>query len=286
MRRPPTRSQINSQIRKYNRELQREVDRVNAHNQRVVNNYNRQVKAHNARVRSNRAKLQRELNRLNSRPATTTIYVTTRASTQVLQRSFERIEYADQIGSWESDDELFEMLEGETANSVSLLNVLEEGPVAGVEVDPYLRQTSLTIELQELNEDLDHRWRGALYALSPDNPDAARHFCTSSREILVEILNQYAPKGVVLAWDPSIELTEYGQIPRRDQIRYCLVQSNQYNDLLSEFVDQDINSVMNVFGEFNPATHGAAGRYDLVYLGAMKIRVEGAIQLLHRVVTG
>lgn len=286
MRRAPTRSQINSQIRKYNRELKREVDRVNAHNRRAVNNYNRQVRAHNARVRSNRAKLQRELNRLNSRPATTTVYVTTRASTQVLQRSFERIEYADQIGSWQSDDELFEMLEGETANSVSLLNVLEEGPVAGVEVNPDLQKTSLTIELQELNEDLDHRWRGALYALNPDNPDAARHFCTSSREILVEILNQYAPREVVLAWDPSIELTEYGQIPRRDQIRYCLVQSNQYNDLLSEFVDQDINSVMNVFGEFNPATHGAAGRYDLVYLGAMKIRVEGTIQLLHRVVTG
>jgi hypothetical protein len=51
-----------------------------------------------------------------------------------------------------------------------------------------------------------------------------------------------------------------------------------------DFVDADINNVMDLFGDFNPATHGEAGRYDLVQLAAIKSRVEGAIQFLHRIV--
>lgn len=43
---------------------------------------------------------------------------------------------------------------------------------------------------------------------------------------------------------------------------------------------------MDVFGEFNPATHGSAGKYDLARLGALKTRVEGAILFLHRLVAG
>lgn len=51
-----------------------------------------------------------------------------------------------------------------------------------------------------------------------------------------------------------------------------------------DFVEDDINSIMDLFGELNPATHGKAERYDLVQLGAIKTRVEGAIQFLHRIV--
>lgn len=43
---------------------------------------------------------------------------------------------------------------------------------------------------------------------------------------------------------------------------------------------------MDVFKEFNPATHGPAGTYGLAQLGALKTRVEGAILFLHRLVTG
>ncbi len=54
---------------------------------------------------------------------------------------------------------------------------------------------------------------------------------------------------------------------------------------LETFVDDDINNIMTLFNEFNPATHGEAGKYDLARLGAMKARVEGAIQFLHRIVS-
>lgn len=39
------------------------------------------------------------------------------------------------------------------------------------------------------------RWKGALFSLSPTNPDAAQHFCTSAREVLTSMLDIAAPDG-------------------------------------------------------------------------------------------
>ncbi len=262
----------------------REVKRVNDHNKRVIDNYNREVKAHNARVRANRQRLRHELARLNSRSTTTTRFVTYQTSVQTLQRSFSRIEEASERGTWTASDDLFEMAEGEAANSVATLNALLDEPSPVVTDDPQLRQTAITSELRDIDPDLNERWKGALFVLDPRNPDAARHFCTSSREILVEILNQSAPDKEILAANPQVPLTQQGQVQRREKIRYILASNGQGDSDLVDFVEDDINSVMDLFGELNPATHGKAERYDLVQLGAIKTRVEGAIQFLHRIV--
>lgn len=192
----------------------REVKRVNDHNKRVIDNYNREVKAHNARVRANRQRLRHELARLNSRSTTTTRFVTYQTSVQTLQRSFSRIEEASERGTWTASDDLFEMAEGEAANSVATLNALLDEPSPVVTDDPQLRQTAITSELRDIDPDLNERWKGALFVLDPRNPDAARHFCTSSREILVEILNQSAPDKEILAANPQVPLTQQGQVQR------------------------------------------------------------------------
>jgi hypothetical protein len=265
-------------------EHNREVRRVNAHNKRVVDNYNRDVRAHNQRVRANRRRLQSEIAKLNSQ-RTTTRYVTYRTSVQTLQRSFTRIEEASEQETWTASDDLFEMAEGETANSVAVLNALLDDPTARAGDDEArLRDTVITHELNDISADLDARWRGALFALSPVNPDAARQFCTSAREIFVNLLDLKAPNDAVRAAKPNMKLIN-GQVPRREKIYYCLAQSGQQDETLVDFVEDDINNVMNLFGEFNPATHGEAGKYDFVQLSAIKMRVEGAIQFLHRIVT-
>jgi len=262
----------------------REVKKVNDANKQTVNNYNREVRAHNTRVRANRQRLRNEIARLNSRSTTSTRYVTYQTSAQTLQRSFQRVEESSEQGTWTADDELFEMAEGEAANSAAVLNALLDEPTTEA-ADARLQQTVITTELREIYPDLDDRWKGALFALSPINPDAARQFCTSAREILVKILDVKAPDKAVVAAKPNIKLTQHDQVPRREKIYYCLARSGQQSPELVDFVDDDINNVMDLFGAFNPATHGEAGRYDLIQLGAIKSRVEGAIQFLHRIVS-
>ena len=62
------------------------------------------------------------------------------------------------------------------------------------------------------------------------------------------------------------------------KILHCLARSGNDNAALAEFVDEDVNSVISLFDDFNHGTHGNAGRFDLVQLTAIKMRVEGAIQ--------
>ena len=284
MSRRMTPAQFRGRLRQIENNINREIKKVNDHNKRVVDNYNREVRAHNSRVRANRQRLRSELARLSARSTTTTRYVSYQTSVQTLQRSFVRIEEASERGTWTASDDLFEMAEGEAANSVAVLNTLLDAPTAAVVDEAPLRQTVITTELEDIHPDLHARWRGALFSLSATNPDAARHFCTSSREILVKILDLKAPDDAVLATKPNVQLTENGKVPRREKIYFCLARSDQQDSELVDFVDDDINNVMDLFGDFNPATHGEAGRYDLVQLGAIKTRVEGAIKFLHRIV--
>jgi hypothetical protein len=184
----------------------------------------------------------------------------------------------------QAGDDLFELAEGEAANSVQSLNALLGTPTENVEAHDGLRHTSLTHELRELSPDLDQRWRGALYALSPANPDAARHFCTSSREILISVLDNEAPDEVVLHGVANCPLTDEGRPTRRAKIQFCLERKAVAVPELVEFVDEDLENVASLFGVFNTGTHGRAGNFDLATLASLKVRVEDAIKFLHRLV--
>jgi hypothetical protein len=263
----------NAAVRKYNRDVKRAVD-----------NYNREAAAHNARVRANRQRLKRELARLSS-TSTTTRYVVYRRSVVTLQQSFARIEASADAGTWLGGTELLDLSEGETANSVAVLNaLLAEPEQQRMPVDASLQTTTITNELTEISPDLDDRWHGALYSLSPNNPDAARHFCTSSREILTTILESEAPDHEVLAANPRAPLTPEGRVTRGARIPYCLDRRGTYDPDLESFVDDDLENVIELFRDFNDGTHGSAGRFDLPQLAAIKKRVEDAILFLHRVV--
>lgn len=283
-----SRSRFRREGRKAGREiakvLNKQIDKVNTANEREVKRHNRRVRAHNARVRSNQRRRLNEISRLNSRNTTTARYVTYHTSMQTLQQSFAQIETASEEKRWTADDDLFEMAEGEAANSAAVLNALLDDPTADRGEDARLRDTIISSELQEISPELDHRWSGALFSLSPMNRDAARQFCTSAREILVNILDVKAPDMAVLAAKPDLKRIN-GQVPRREKIYYCLAQSGQQTPELVDFVADDINNVMDLFSTLNPATHGEAGLYDFSQLRAIKTRVEGAIQFLHRVVS-
>lgn len=238
MVRKMTPAQYNAWVRQENARRKRAVDahnaevrRVNMHNQRVVADHNRKVAAnnkevvadYNRRTRAHNDRLRREVARLNATTnARQTVY---RRSVSTLRQSFSELEVAADAASWRGAEDLLDLSESETANSVAALNALLADPTKHpIEAEHLVALPSTVIkdELGAFSHDLDARWRGALFSLHPDNPDASRHFCTSARELLSSLLEAVAPDAEILAVDPNCPRTPQGSISRRARVRHCL----------------------------------------------------------------
>lgn len=264
-------AQYNQKVRQYNqsvRNLQGAIDR-----------YNREVRAYNSRQRQHRQRVQTELARLRSRPSSTNVQF--RTSVTSLHESYTLLEKSAAARSLSSTENYFlDLSEREMANSLGVVNALEaEAPSTEA---PDLQQTTVTDEIAIISEELDGRWRGALFALHPQNPEAARHFCTSAREIFVEILELKAPDEAVFAAIPSCPRTERGNATRRSKMTFLLAQKDVDMAELADFASDDIGNVLELFDLLNSATHGTVGRYDLATLGTIKRRVEDGLLFLSR----
>lgn len=245
----------------------REVRRVNQNNRAAVDKYNRAVHAHNAEIKRQR---QRRLAAL--RASSSNQYVEVRQSTFELSARF------DLAVREAADAELLALSEREAGNSARLAEALvADEPTAPEATD----DTGILEYLQGFSQDLCDRWRGAIFALSPANPDAGRHFCTSAREIFTEILERWADNKNVLAADPACELTPNKTGPsRRAKIRYLLKRKGADTPEMLGFVEKDIDDVLQLFHVFNEATHGAAGKHGFTKLLHIRQRVEGGIMFL------
>ena len=184
-----------------------------------------------------------------------------------------------------ADPFLSDLAEQEATNSVTVLNDLLDDDTANSQADDdELKNSLIANELAHISPDLDNRWHGAIYALNPENPDAARHFCTSTREIITEILDTKAPDEDVFARFPDCPTTDKGTPTRRAKIHYCLDRNDSVNDELENFIDANIDNVVLLFNELNSGTHGPAGKYSLQQLVSIKIRVEDAIRFMCEIV--
>lgn len=264
-------NKINSEINKYNRDVKRQVD-----------NYNREVRAHNARVRADRQRLNSAINRLNQQARQPSrINYTVRSST--VYSSYETLQERSDSGYYdERFNETLDLAEREAANSVELEAALQAEPNdtdqdVSLSPDPILSSKLSTIEA-----DLSDRWKGALFALSPRNPDAARHFCTSAREIFTRILDISAPDQTVKLAISDCELTSQGTPTRRTKVKYMLQEHGMTDSALENFIEEDIENILSLFRVFNDGTHGSAGRYGVSQLQLIKQRVENGLQFLVR----
>lgn len=267
-------NKLNSEIEKYNRDVKRQVD-----------NYNRELRAHNARVRADRQRLKSAINRLNQQARQPSrINYTVRSST--VYSSYERLQQRSDAGYYDDRyNETLDLAEREAANSVELEAALQVEPddidqESSLSPDPVLSAKLATIEA-----DLSDRWKGALFALSPRNPDAARHFCTSAREIFTRILDAGAPDNSVKTATLACELTPQGTPTRRAKIKYMLHEHGMADSALENFIEDDIENILSLFRVFNDGTHGSAGRYGVSQLELIKKRVENGLQFLVKFVT-
>lgn len=287
----------NRQVDAYNRDLQRrqeaQVRAINEHNRKVdnhnrkvlrqrkqaVDNYNHEVRSHNARVNAYR----QQLTALYRSVSTTTVsaeYVPLRTSAFGLANAYEHLEQSvGQQASDHNDDLLLGLPGKETANSLRVVAALANGDASGVDIEA-LRGSPIVQRLKSISPDFGARWEGALFALHPQNPDGARHFCTSAREIVTGLLDLFAPDGEVLRAAPPPQLTERGTPTRRSKVYYLLRGQSAATKELSDFVAADVDNIVDLFNVFNGATHGSAGRYEWQALQAIKTRVEDGIVFL------
>lgn len=272
-------------VDKYNREARRHNAAVN----KAVNDYNREARtynakarAHNARVENQRHRIQQEIRRLNSRPAGTT-FVTYRSSVESLTRTYTVTEQRLAGGSiTPAGRELVDRGSEEAANSAYLLNALDgDGAPEDDPTEDELRGPSMQAELSTFSEDLVDRWTGALFSLSPRNPDAARHFCTSAREVLIAMIGHAAPDSRVTEADPTCDRTDRGVPTRRAKVGFLLQRKGINEISIEDLVEEDVDNVLTLFRDFNNGTHGHAGRFTITQLNALRIRVESAIGFIH-----
>lgn len=281
-----------SQLRSRLRQAQSKIRQAEAKHKQAINKYNQamrtnisKARAHNARVRASRDRLKRELQKL-ARTASEPQYVTLRTSVETVQRSYTILE---QRANAELYDERFnrflDLSEREAANSASVMNALE-GEVPGNESEEAPPASKIDHIFDAISQDARDRWRGALYSLSPRNPDAARHFCTSARELLTEILERFAPDNEVKSNLPDCELTPQGKPTRRAKIRFLLYMQGASDDAVTDFVEKDMDNVVQLFRVFNDGTHGSSSHFDHRQLLAIRARVEGAVSFLWGIITG
>ncbi|MBD2115211.1 MULTISPECIES: hypothetical protein [Cyanophyceae] len=285
-------SQLRSKLQQAQRKTQQAVDKYNRevkrYNQQVkqaVNEYNREVRTYNSRVRANRQRIKRELAKLSGQPTKKTQYVVYHTSVSSLYEAYTRLEQRAETQSFDPRyNRILDLSEKETANSLEVFNLLS-GSEPNSEEASSDQDAMLVDELRKISDDLDSRWQGAVYALNPRNPDAARHFCTSAREIISQILELKAPDADVISLLPSCDRTDQGKPTRRAKLKFLLTRKGMVEDALEEFVEQDMENIVQLFRVFNDGTHGSAGTFSFQQLNSIKKRVEDGIIFLAEVVS-
>lgn len=269
-------NKYNNEVRKHNQKVRQNRSKLNS----AINSYNSEVRKHNARVRANQTRLRQEVARLQS-SSKKKRYNTYTVSSQELAQSYVEMNRGEEsILSSSVGARFLDLSEKEAADSLEAANGLNEP----TEESPDSLNTSvITTELSAISEDLDNRWKGALYALSPSNPDAARHFCSGTREIFISILDHFAPDGSVKNEVPDCEFTPQGAVTRKSKIRYILLKHGVTSAAAADFVHDDVGNILTLFGVFNDGTHGEAGKFSLTELSTLKQRTEAGILYLSEV---
>ena len=273
-------SKQRQEIQKHNnaiRQFNNKVRQYNTAHKQAIDAYNRDVRAHNVRVRANRTRLKSELQRLANQTKTVR-YTALYKSASTLTTAYKQLDIAG------ANPYLSDLAEQEAVNSVNVLNNLLDDTIDSQISDEDLKNTRIANELAHISPNLDSRWRGAIYALNPENPDAARHFCSSTREIISEIIDTTAPNADVFARFPNCQTTDEGTPTRRSKIHYYLDRNGRANNVLESFIDANIDNVITLFKELNSGAHGPAGIFSPQQLVSIKTRVEDAIRFMCAIV--
>lgn len=267
----------------------KEVRRINDHNKKVFNQrksaiqkYNREVDKFNAEQRRRKQSYENAVRRFNSTPQRTIVQYSTSKiiqSSRDLSTSYTNLRNDPIAKTYHQKSELIsDWPIRETANSLDLANSLNGHYIDNVSLD-FLKQSEIENSLDTLSSELGNRWKGAIFSLNHNNPDASRHFCTSVREILINVIDIKAPDREVFQIFPNCPL--HGSSPnRRTKLTYILNRNSLTIPSMVDFVEKDVNDVLNIFVQLNRGTHGNSGKFNTNQLIQLKKRVEDSIQFM------
>ncbi|MBR0090556.1 MAG: hypothetical protein IJP92_02540 [Lachnospiraceae bacterium] len=280
-----TRKYTQAQLKTKFRQIEQKQKHAINNYKRAVNNYNRELKKaincyntvirkHNANVRHNKQLIERELRKLRSTGITSTNYY---FSSRQMQQCYEAVAsiYHEGVSVTPVQSRILDLIEQEQANSLTTENYIENGFMP----EETAEEIEIGNKLALVSEELNSRWNGALFALNPKNPDATRHFCTSTREIFNAFLDIKAPDHLVFSFNPDCQKTERGNATRREKIKYIMRQHDM-NDSVISFAESDIKNILDLNQLLSGGTHGTAGKYSFEHLLQVKKRVEQGIVFL------
>lgn len=269
-------SHFKSQIRQAQRKAERQLkNELNQASRKIERDINRKIRNYNSKMQHNRQIVLRELKKLQSH-STMTIRSSYTISLDAMQKHYVTIGNVYQNESLTPQQEyILNLIEQEQANGLITANVVENNDFPAENTD----DIEIGAKLQHVSDDLNNRWKGAVFAINPQNPDAARHFCTSAREIFTEFIELKAPDDAVFQYNPNCQKTNQGNATRREKIKYMMRNSNMNESVIS-FAESDITNILELFHVLSDGTHGPAGRYSYQNLLQVKKRVEQGIYFL------
>ena len=271
------RSQMNrlqQQAKRAENDINRAVNKYNREMRSAVNKYNASVRQYNSNVRRYKQIISNELRKLNSSPSVSTSYT---ISSRNMRTYYDEINafYSEGIEVTPKQNHILDLVEQEQASSLVTENYIESDSIP--EEQP--EDIEIGNKLAKVSDDLNNRWKGAVYSLNPNNPDAARHFCTSTREIFTEFIELKAPDRAVFEYNPNCQKTDRGNATRKEKIGYMMRHLDMDSSVV-KFADEDITNILELFHVLSDGTHGKAGRYEYNKLVQVKKRVEKGINFL------
>jgi hypothetical protein len=139
-------------------------------------------------------------------------------------------------------------------------------------------EDELQAMLAGLDAGLVNMIKGAREALHATNTDRVRHVITSYRELNMHVLHLLSPDNALKAWSTSPDDFANGRPTRKARLKFICRNIN--HGAFDDFVNKDIETMVQVFDFLNKGTHEITTNFSEPQLLALKVKAESTVQFL------
>lgn len=137
---------------------------------------------------------------------------------------------------------------------------------------------ALERNLPRIDSSLFRLWDGANQALTSDNPDRVRHFSTSVRELMTNVLHHLSPDDEVKKWSSNPSFYKDGRPTREARLMYICRDINI--GPFQKFVQKDVAATIEFINLFHEGTHRVTSSFTEQQLLALKAKTESTLTFL------
>jgi len=168
-----------------------------------------------------------------------------------------------------------------TANLVESISIDEESTIDEEILKSeiiYENEITLSKYLPKFDEGLYNMWKGAVETLNSKNPDKARQFITSIRELFTHLFQKLASDKDIREWTEDPTLFHEGRPKRMTRLLYILRNIN--DNLFADFIKKDIETILSLIDLFQKGTHSLSSGFTEHQLIAIKSKSESTLKYL------